>query len=384
VTLTFSAPESDGGSPVTGYEYSTDGGATWHAASPTGSGPYTLEISGLANGTTYKTEVRALNMVGDGPASNMREATPEAAATVPGAPVLSSAVAGDESVTLTFSAPESDGGSPITGYEYSTDGGATWHAASPTGSGPYTLEISGLANGTTYKTEVRAVNMVGDGPASNMREATPATVPEEPTLLSAVAHDESATLEFSAPESDGGSPITGYEYSTDGGATWQAASPTGTGPYTLEISGLANGTTYTVAVRADNAVGPSELSNSEEVTPEAPEEEAPEEEEEEEIVPAAPVITSGSAVGHDANWEITLDFTTPMDSGTPITGYLISINGAPYETLEYTAGSPNSTLLEGGDDCETLSATFTVEAVNSAGHSEPSNEYEVTHGAEEC
>ena len=36
-------------------------------------------------------------------------------------------VASDRSLTVTFDAPGGDGGSPVTGYQYSTDAGATWH-----------------------------------------------------------------------------------------------------------------------------------------------------------------------------------------------------------------------------------------------------------------
>ena len=52
-----------------------------------------------------------------GPRSNERSATPAAPATVPGAPTLNSATAGNGSVTLAWSAPASNGGSAITGYK---------------------------------------------------------------------------------------------------------------------------------------------------------------------------------------------------------------------------------------------------------------------------
>jgi hypothetical protein len=62
---------------------------------------------------------------------------------------------------VTFTAPASDGGSPITGYTVtSSPGGITGTG----GSSPIT--VSGLTTGTSYTFTVRATNAVGTGPAS--------------------------------------------------------------------------------------------------------------------------------------------------------------------------------------------------------------------------
>ena len=50
-----------------------------------------------------------------------------------------------------------------------------------------------------------------------------------------------------------GSAITGYEYSIDGGNTWPSAGAATSSPFT--ITGLTNGTIYTVRIRAVNANG---------------------------------------------------------------------------------------------------------------------------------
>jgi hypothetical protein len=75
-------------------------------------------------------------------------------------------------------------------------------------------------------------------------------LPSAPLGVSATPGPGSALVSFSAPASDGGSPVTGYEVTASpGGATATgAASP-------IRISGMPGGVTYTFAVRATTAVG---------------------------------------------------------------------------------------------------------------------------------
>ena len=78
---------------------------------------------------------------------------------------------GDGQVTLTWDAPEDDGGSEITGYEYRINGRGRWIS---TGSTDTTHTITGLDNDTEYTFEVRAVNRIGrNGASSDPVEATP-------------------------------------------------------------------------------------------------------------------------------------------------------------------------------------------------------------------
>ena len=54
---------------------------------------------------------------------------------------------------------------------------------------------------------------------------------------------------------DGGSTITSYEYTIDNEATWAAVAFSNTNFQTITISGLTDGTQYSVKVRAVNAIG---------------------------------------------------------------------------------------------------------------------------------
>ena len=81
------------------------------------------------------------------------------AASVPSAPESLTAVAGKGQVALIWFEPEDDGGAPITGYQVSIDGGATWTDVGLATSYTY----SGLTGGKTYVFMVRAVNDAGYG-----------------------------------------------------------------------------------------------------------------------------------------------------------------------------------------------------------------------------
>ena len=84
--------------------------------------------------------------------------------TVPDAPTNLLLERGDGQVTLTWEAPEDDGGSEITDYEYRINGQGSWISI---GSTDTTTTVTGLDNDTVYTFEVRAVNRIGRSRASS-------------------------------------------------------------------------------------------------------------------------------------------------------------------------------------------------------------------------
>ena len=90
--------------------------------------------------------------------------------TVPDAPRNLLTDGGDGAVTLAWDPPKDDGGAAITDYQYRINGRNPWISIGSTGT---THTVTGLANGTAYIFQVRAVNAAGSSPYSNRAEATP-------------------------------------------------------------------------------------------------------------------------------------------------------------------------------------------------------------------
>lgn len=255
-------------------------------------------------------------------------------ATVPDAPTGLSATPGDAEASITFVTP-ADGGSPILSYEYRVDSGA-WTVS---GASAAPILISGLTNGVSHRIALRAVNALGAGAESDEVVVTPATVPEAPRDLVATAGNAQASLQFGVP-GDGGSAILDYEYRIDSGV-WTATGAS-TGP--IVISGLANGVSHRIALRAVNARGAGAASDEVSVTPRT--------------LPDAP--TGVTAVAGDGSAEVS--FTPPLsDGGAAVTAF--SVSSLPAGSSAECAESPCtvSGLTNG------VGYRFTVAAINLAG-----------------
>ena len=95
-----------------------------------------------------------------------------------------------------------------------------------------------------------------------------ATSPSAPTNLTATAGNGQVEIAFTAG-ADGGAAITNYQYSIDGGTTWIALNPLDT-TSPITITGLTNGTQYSIQIRAVNSVGAGAASTAVTSTPVTP------------------------------------------------------------------------------------------------------------------
>jgi predicted phage tail protein len=191
VSLSWAAPASDGGSPVTGYNIYRGTSPDGESATPVSGSPVkatSYQVTGLTDGTTYYFTVTAVSAVGPGRESGEASAAPvsprstASAARAPGAPgtpgvpARLTVTAGDSQVSLAWAAPASEGGSPVTSYD-------VYEATTPEFQGSAAVRnvtgtsttLTGLTDGITYYFMVAAVNAAGnESPFSPQVSAKPA------------------------------------------------------------------------------------------------------------------------------------------------------------------------------------------------------------------
>ncbi|HEX4094086.1 MAG TPA: fibronectin type III domain-containing protein [Trebonia sp.] len=174
---------------------------------------------------------------------------------VPGTPAAPTATAGVTSATVTWTAPASNN-SPITGYVITPYLGGVAQAAQTFNSTATSQTLTGLTAGGSYTFTVAAINGIGTGAASPQSNAViPYTLPGAPVIGAVSAGDSAATVNWTAPASNGSSAITGYVVTPYIGGVAQTPQ-TFTSTATAEtLTGLTPGTSYTFKVAAINAAG---------------------------------------------------------------------------------------------------------------------------------
>ncbi|GAB3872008.1 fibronectin type III domain-containing protein [Terrabacter terrigena] len=270
------------------------------------------------------------------------------AATAPGAPTAVTATAGNGAASVTWTAPASPGTSAITGYTVQAFNGVT-AVGTPlsVAATARAATVAGLANGTSYTVQVKAVSAVGASPAgvSNAVVPTAPTPPGTPTGVTAARGNASATVHWVAPAT--GAAVTGYQVRISaGGVQVGALRAAAASARSLVVTGLTNGTTYTVQVRATSAGGAGAYSPAVSVRPLT--------------TPSAPVI--GTAASGVAGGTITARaaWSAPTSNGgTAVTGYRV-------RALRMSStGTVLSTTLSAVQPATARALTMTLPAVGS-------------------
>lgn len=240
---------------------------------------------------------------------------------LPPAPTGLTATAGNAQATVSWSAPSVLSQTPITDYivQYSTNSGSTWTTfvettiaitaqpsnqtaasgaatfsvtatVSPSGTATYQWEKSddggstfaAVAGGTSATLSLTSLTIASDnndqyrvvvsavGATAVTSSAATLTVtqpPNAPTSLAATAGNAQLSLSWTAPSAPGSSAITGYtvEYTPSGGSA--ATVNTGSTATSYTLTGLTNGTSHSVRVRAVSAAGNGDYSTAVTATP---------------------------------------------------------------------------------------------------------------------
>ena len=269
----------------------------------------------------------------------------------PGKPVVSSVQS--RTVVLSWT-PPSDNGAPITGYTVTSTAGGFYTKNCPS----TTCTLDGLTNNVEYNFVVTATNKVGVSDASVPSEtARPDVRPDTPAPPTLAFGDRKLTVSWVPPRTEG-SPIQTYTLEISPAPPSGIVQKTGVTGTSIEWTGLENGASYQVRVRAHNrAPEPSEFSPwSAAMVPAAP--------------PAAanaPTTKLLSPVGSQAQIEVA--WNAPEKNGDAISGYELRVKqgASVVKTVPVGAGQTTQAVVV---DTSTTNYTFDVRAKNKAGWGE--------------
>ncbi|KAH9498302.1 hypothetical protein Btru_006487 [Bulinus truncatus] len=374
VTLDWLPPLDDGGSPLTAYiiEAMDSKSNEWKTVAEVDPNATRQLVRNLTEGETYRFRICAQNAIGrskpvetDSTITTCRPVEP------PGAPrgPLKAETVGKDSIKISWQPPLDDGGSPITHYivdKLDIQRGG-WVRAARIPANTTNCTVSGLVTDHDYNFRVYAENKIGAGEPLDMKASvkckSPYNVPSAPRdIIISDITDESAHIEWSAPEDTGGVELLGYliEKKEAGKQQWTRVGYTDPKTKSIKARNLLEGRPYTFRVLAENQEGLSEpLTLLKPITPEKPIES-----------PGAPQNVECIRIDRDS---VTLEWEKPRyDGGAQIKSYIVEKREGKAASWVPAAETDSSackctvkSLLEGYE------YEFRVRAKNSAGLGEP-------------
>jgi hypothetical protein len=266
ITATWKpAPVPADAPAITGYEVIAEDTVLGQEVSiKVGSEATSATIRGLVDGQAYPVKVVALNGQSSNPAAagtvtaTSAELPPDASA--PAAPgnvaVNDGSLLGSADVTWTAAAAN---GSAVTGYTVQALSGNEVAATADAGSGATSAKLEGLTPGTEYSFIVTANSGAGNTAAERVAfsvQAGALTAPAAPNVVRVTTGNGSGTVEWQAAAA-GNTPVTGYVLTATPASGTAVTVKTDAAARNAALSGLTNGTTYTLKLVATSAAGES-------------------------------------------------------------------------------------------------------------------------------
>ncbi len=228
---------------------------------------------GLTNGLTYFYQVIAINAAGNGPAATL---SVEPLGIAP-PPVNVQGISGDTSANLSWQAPATNGGYPLTSYKiFRSDSGNIPSLIGSVGSNVLTYVDSTTVRGNTYSYFVLACNQYGDSrPSDTTSQMHIYSLAKIETFGDTTATTLAYSIKLTAHVSQvkDGQSIAGlgvvFQYSVTNGSTWNEISsgvsdsngdctvqwiPAATGNFTIKASWVGNDEYLPVVTTANLAV----------------------------------------------------------------------------------------------------------------------------------
>ena len=263
ITLSWNPPAYTGGCQITNYVvHKRDTTTTvWETVSATVART-TLKVTKLKTGSEYQFRIFAENRYGQ---SFALESAPVVAQYPykepgpPGTPFVTTVT--KDSMVVQWHEPINDGGSRVLGYhlERKEKNSILWAKVNKTIIQDTSFKTTNLEEGIEYEFRVSAENIVGVGKTSKVSECyvarDPCDPPGHPEAI--IIKRSSITLQWTKPEYDGGSKITGYivEKRDLPDGRWMKASFTNIIETQFTVTGLTEDQRYEFRVIAKNAAG---------------------------------------------------------------------------------------------------------------------------------
>uniref|UniRef100_A0A3Q3JRC5 Titin n=1 Tax=Monopterus albus TaxID=43700 RepID=A0A3Q3JRC5_MONAL len=263
VSLSWEPPEYTGGCQINNYivEKRDTTTTAWHIVSAT-IARTTIKVTKLKTGVEYQFRVSAENRYGKSSAivsPAVIAQYPFSEPSAPGTPIVSAAT--KDSMVVEWKPPTNNGGSPIIGYhlERKEKNSLLWTKLNKFLIPDTRFKTTELEEGIEYEFRVYAENIAGLSPASKVSESTVARDPCDPTGTPEAIEitRNHVTLQWTRPQYDGGSPITGYviERRKRPDTRWMKASFTNIIDTQFTLTGLTEDCVYEFRVIAKNAAG---------------------------------------------------------------------------------------------------------------------------------